>query len=258
MLTLALGLVIFPLIGTASLKENWQLSFPKTFGTTKVHVLSLSVSCKATWKNVVHCSFFHVPEQEIDSNCIVKPITISLYSFLPQKTNIVCFSKSLIYYFQRPGWELMGENARAVQTEACTRATAWKAKLNWELKKLTSFYFCRQLTIRETCSGIWSMLQAQVRNNFLSLILIDNFAIELTQLETHFPTPNPPQLCIGLDFHSSCWDEQQSFHHQGAHRRQTPCGADMENQNCWVPEHYGETLGNQSRLSKWLDGPPGV
>lgn len=71
MLTQAPELVIFPLIGTAILKENRQLSFSKTFG--KVHVLRLSVSYKATWKNVVLCSFFHVPEHELDSDCIVKP-----------------------------------------------------------------------------------------------------------------------------------------------------------------------------------------
>lgn len=110
-LTQALELVIFPLIG--SLKENWQLSFPKTFGTTKVHVLRLRVSHKATWKNVVLCPFSRVPEQETDSNCIVKPITTSLYSFLPQKTNIVWFSKSLIYYFQQPGWELIGRKCKS-------------------------------------------------------------------------------------------------------------------------------------------------
>lgn len=93
-LTQALELVIFPLIGTASLKENWQLSFPKTFGTTKVHVVRLSMSYKATWKNVVPCSFFHVPEQEIDSNCIVKPITNSLYSFLPKRLTLFDFPKA--------------------------------------------------------------------------------------------------------------------------------------------------------------------
>lgn len=81
-------------LGYCQSKENWQLSFPKTFGTTKVHVLRICVSYKATQENVDLCSFFHVPEQEIDSNCIVKPITTSLYSFLPKRLTLFAFPKA--------------------------------------------------------------------------------------------------------------------------------------------------------------------
>lgn len=51
-----------------------------------------------------------------------------------------------------------------------TRATAGKAKLDWELEKVTTFYFYKQLTIRVTYSGIRSILQAERLNNFLNLI----------------------------------------------------------------------------------------
>lgn len=93
-------LVIFPLIRAGKIK----FSFPKTFGTTKVHVLRLSVSYKATWKNVVLCSFFHVPEQEIDGNCIVKPITTLLYSFLPKRLTLFGFPKAWFITSSNPDW----------------------------------------------------------------------------------------------------------------------------------------------------------
>lgn len=101
-----------------------------------------------------------------------------------------------------------------------TRATAWKVKLDWELEKVTFFFSHRQLTIRMTYSGIQSILQVEQPNNFLNLILIGNFAIEVMQLESNFQIPFPPQLWIwlrnhGMNFHSSSWARHLS--------NQAPC-----------------------------------
>ena len=113
----------------------------------------------------------------------------------------------------------MGINWEKIQAlskqKTDTRATAWKAKPDWELEKVTSFYFCRQLTIRVIYSGIRSILQAERWNNFLYLILICKFAIELMQLETNFQIPHSPQVWIwlrdhGMNFHSSSRAGHQS------------------------------------------------
>lgn len=109
-------------------------------------------------------------------------------------------------------WENMQELSKQ---KPDTRATAWKAKLDWELEKVTFCYFCRQLTIRVTYSKIRFILQVERPNNFLHLILIGNFAIELMQLETNFQIPYPSQPWIwlgnhGMNFHSSSWAGQQS------------------------------------------------
>lgn len=120
-------------------------------------------------------------------------------------------------------WEKMQELSK--QKQACTRATACKAKLNWELEKVTSFYFCRQLTLGAAYSGIRSIPQVEIPNNFLSLILIDNVPVELTQLEP-VQTPNPPPLWIcgqwWAGFPQLPWDEQHCSHPQGADRGEHP------------------------------------
>lgn len=114
------------------------------------------------------------------------------------------------------------------------RATAWKAKLDWELEKVTSLYFCRQLTIRVTYSGIRSIPQVERPNNFLNQILIGNFAIELMQLKTNFQTLT--QLSCGYGSGITGWTST------------TPPGQDSTDQAPHLHVHMAKVLTRAEHL----------
>lgn len=104
----ALELVLFPLRGTASPKRTDSFLFPNFWDNQS----SWAQGECALQKNVDFCSFFHVPEQEMDSNCIVKPITTSLYSSSPKDWHCLVFQKlDLLLPATRMGinWEKMQE-----------------------------------------------------------------------------------------------------------------------------------------------------
>lgn len=139
-----------------------------------------------------------------------------------------------------------------------TRATAWKVKLDWELEKVASFYFHRQLTIRMTYSGIQSILQVEGPNNFLN---IDRqFCYWVNAAWKQFPNTFPTSI---VDLAQKSWDgfpqlvlgktpEQPGSlsvhtHHQGIRKSWTPCHATKPGLTWWTRTNvFNSTLEKES------------
>lgn len=153
-----------------------------------------------TGKSGSLCSFLHLPEWAIDSKLDCKAallITTSLYFFLPKR--LFLFPKLWFISSSYLDGNKLGEKARAVQREGWHDDYCLEREARPRIGKGFIFSFLQAIdhqsgspTLRFWENpGIRSILRAERLNNFLSLILMDEFAIDYTQLDTNFKIPYP-------------------------------------------------------------------